>query len=257
MRATIIKTEGVVQGTDFMRYGKNKLYIQVKKGGDVNALMSLSGVDRNVSKIILHGGVFETTSSSTSGTESEKLILNTDTVAYISPNTEVIEITELSNLKKFNIKNTYGLGLLLNQDNTIEQFCQCSSLIALEGPLISGEITETIKNNQGLQYFMPEGVCYGDLSYIGDSTVTVTGGDESVYTWSGNKNCSSTFSCDKLHFADSASIDRFLNDMAALTVRGTSIKIFGERTSASDTAVATLVTNGITLFINGTRITNS
>lgn len=259
MKATIIKTEGIVQGTDFMRYGKNKAYFKVKKAGNVNSRVSFSTISVSQPIVVkLHGGVFESNFDTHVGTETEITVANTSIgyIWYISPDTEIIEIDNIENIKILNIKNTFGAGIIGDDENSALQLYASKNITELESITVSGDITDILKHNQNLSVFTSAVNCYGDLSYIGDTITQLNLDSSNKFTWTGNKNCTSTFNCTQLYFADSASIDLFLNDMAGLTVRGTTMKIWGTRTSASDTAVQTLVSNGISLFINGTQITN-
>lgn len=259
MKATIIKTEGIVQGTDFMRYGKNKAYFKVKKAGNVNSRVSFATISAAQPVVVkLHGGVFESNFDTHVGTETEKTVTATGggSIWYISPDTEIIEIDNIENIKILHIKNTFGAGLKGDDENSALQLYTSKNITELESLIVSGDITDILKHNQNLSVFSSVVNCYGDLSYISDTITTLRFDNSSRFTWTGNKNCTSTFNCDSLYFADSASIDLFLNDMAGLTIRGTTIKIWGTRTAASDTAVQTLVSNGISLYINGTLITN-
>lgn len=258
MKATIIKTEGIVQGTDFMRYGKNRAYFKVKKAGNNNTRAAFAAINESKPLVVkLHGGVFESNYDTHVGTETEITIGTTSGLTnFISPDTEIIEIDNIKNIKILNIKNTYGEGLVGDDENSVLQLYACKNITALEGIVISGDITDILKNNQNLSIITDVVNCYGDLSYIGNSITNLYFNSSNKFTWTGNKNCTSTFNCNSVYFADSASIDLFLKDMAGLTVRGTTIKIWGTRTSASDTAVQTLVDKGISLFINGTQITN-
>lgn len=259
MKATIIKTEGVVQGTDFMRYGKNKAYFKVKKAGNVNSRVSFTTISVSQPIVIkLHGGVFESNFDTHVGTETERTVTATTAgiIWYISSDTEIVEIDNIENIKIINIKNTFGAGSIGDDENSTLQLYTCKNITELESITVSGDITEILKNNQNLSVFTSVVNCYGDLSYIGDTITNLDLDSSNKFTWTGNKNCTSTFNCKSLYFTDSASIDLFLNDMAGLTVRGTTIKIWGTRTAASDTAVQTLVSNGISLYINGTQITN-
>lgn len=258
MRATIIKTEGIVQGTDFMRYGKNKAYFKVKKGGNFNTRVAFAVIGESKPIVVkLHGGTFESQFDTHVGTETEKTITKTSNISYyISPDTEIIEIDNIKNIKILNIKNTYGKGSIGDDENSTLQLYSCKNITELESLTVSGDITDILKNNQSLSILSSVVNCYGDLSYISDFITNLNLDSSNKFTWTGNKNCTSTFNCYSIYFADSTSIDLFLNDMASLTVRGTTIKIWGTRTSASDTAVQTLVDKGISLFINGIQITN-
>lgn len=258
MKATIIKTEGIVQGTDFMRYGKNRAYFKVKKAGNFNARAAFGPINELKPIVVkLHGGVFESNYDTHVGTETEKTIYKfVGEVYYISSDTEIIEIDNIENIRILNIKNTNGAGIECDDESSTLQLYACKNIIELESLTVSGDITDILKNNQNLSILSSGINCYGDLSYIGNSITNLYFDRSNKFTWTGNKNCTSTFNCNSVYFADSASIDLFLKDMAGLTVRGTTIKIWGTRTSASDTAVQTLVDNGISLFINGTQITN-
>lgn len=259
MKATIIKTEGIVQGTDFMRYGKNKAYFKVKKAGNVNSRVSFATISETKPIVVkLHGGVFESNFDTHVGTETEKTVTQTAAISvwYISPDTEIVEIDNVENLKILNIKNTFGAGFIGDDENSALQLYASKNITELESLTVSGDITDILKHNQNLSIFTSAVNCYGDLSYIGDTITDLNLDSSNKFTWTGNKNCTSTFNCKSLYFTDSASIDLFLNDMAGLTVRGTTIRIWGTRTAASDTAVQTLVANGISLYINGTQIIN-
>lgn len=259
MKATIIKTEGVVQGTDFMRYGKNKAYFKVKKAGNFNSRISLATISASQPIVIkLHGGVFESNFDTHVGTETERTVTTTtggSSVFYISPDTKIVEIDNTESIKILNIKNI-SEGLKGDDKDSALQLYTCKNITELESITVSGDITKILKNNQNLSILSAAVNCYGDLSYIGNTITSLNLDSSNKFTWTGNKNCTSTFNCSMIYFADSASIDLFLNDMAGLTVRGTTIKIWGTRTAASDTAVQTLVSNGISLYINGTQITN-
>lgn len=259
MKATIIKTEGIVQGTDFMRYGKNKAYFKVKKAGNNNSRVAFATISESKPIVVkLHGGVFESNFDTHVGTETERTVTSTvaGTVYYISPDTEIVEIDNIENLKTLNIKNTFGAGIIGDDENSALQLYVSKNITELESLTVSGDITDILKHNQNLSIFTSAVKCYGDLSYIGDTITKLALDSSNKFTWTGNKNCTSTFNCDAIYFVDSESTDRFLNDMASLPVRGTTIKIWGTRTAASDTAVQTLVSNGISLYINGTQITN-
>ncbi|MGJ1414065.1 hypothetical protein [Sphingobacterium multivorum] len=98
------------------------------------------------------------------------------------------------------------------------------------------------------------GVVTGDISKLNDKVNSFTGAQGHSYTWS-SVSSSRTEMLLIINNPNLSNIDKYLNDMAPLSVPSIasnllSIQIKGTRSSASDTAVATLQGKGITISIS-------
>ena len=225
-----------------LKYSNKLIGISLKSTGVYGNISDL----KNLTSLYL----IEINSSNVTGDISSLKNLNLKILQINSPNVtgDISSLQNMTTLASINIDSTAITG-----DISALQKMSKLNIIVLDNTQVSGDVSSFNNLSSLTTLYCKAKFVTGEISLLPANLKILTAKNEALFKWKGTRpSASSIISLENVRLG--SDVDSMLNNMANCTDINSSsgskfIKVIGTKTSASDTAVATLQQKGYTVSI--------